>query len=514
MKMPRGMLGLATVVTTLALSAGFAEAQNRFRTNTPLPGGGGGGFPGGRGIGIGAGVLVPGLIEAMRPRGPAYAEEFDVEDDTPRRPRRPKAKPKTPVKVAVPRASQPRHVAPARQTPPPRQARPAPPRVPPVSIPAVSEQRLVREEVLIEVANAAQLDAVLRRHQLTQLASTRLELANTTILRARVEGGRSARQALQQMAGDARIAAAQPNYLYALQQEAQKASAVEPASPPPPERKPQYVLDKLGVTTAQKHASGEKIRIALIDTGVDETHPEISGAVSARFDALIGAPDTREHGTAMAGAMIARASLRGVAPRSDLVVARAFGGGAAANGTSFQILQSLEWAAGQGARVFNLSFAGPQDRLMARELEGARARKIIAVAAMGNAGPNTPALYPAAEPSVLAVTATDAADAVFAKANTGRHVAIAAPGVDVIAAAPEGKYAFSSGTSIATAHVAGLVALMLEKNPDLDLAGVRQVLAATAEDLGPKGPDPVYGAGRANAEAAVLRASEALRARP
>ena len=164
--------------------------------------------------------------------------------------------------------------------------------------------------------------------------------------------------------------------------------------------------------------------------------------------------------------------------------------------------------------MFNLSFAGPQDRLMGRELEGARARKIVSVAAMGNAGPNTPSLYPAAEPSVLAVTATDAADAIFPRANTGPHVAISAPGVDVIAAAPSGQYAFSSGTSIATAHVAGLVALMLERNPDLDLAGVKRILAATAQDLGPKGMDATYGAGRANAEAAVARAAEEAAKRP
>ncbi len=69
--------------------------------------------------------------------------------------------------------------------------------------------------------------------------------------------------------------------------------------------------------------------------------------------------------------------------------------------------------------MFNLSFAGPQDRLMGRTLEGAQAKKIIAIAAVGNAGPGTPPLYPAAEPSVLAVTATDASDAVFNRANTG-----------------------------------------------------------------------------------------------
>lgn len=498
-------IGLASAIAALTLGFGLAEAQAQRRGGISVPTNDGPRMPPGRGrggFGIGPGIFVPGLIDAVRPRGPVIVEEYDVEEERPRRPRRPKAKPTPKV---------------ARQIAPPRPARPVPPRIPPVSVPVASEQRLVAEEVLFEVTNPANAEAVLRRHRLTQLTSTRFELANATIIRARIEGGRSARQALQQMAGDARIASAQPNYLYTLQQDGQpqavqKASATEP--PPAPERKPQYVLDRLGLTGAQKLASGEKIRIALVDTGIDDSHPELSGAVTARFEAATGGPDGREHGTAMAGALVARASLRGAAPRAELLAARAFGGDAKTSGTSFQILQSLDWAAGQGARVFNLSFAGPQDRLMGRELEGARARKIVSVAAMGNAGPNTPSLYPAAEPSVLAVTATDAADAVFPRANTGGHVAISAPGVDVIAAAPSGQYAFSSGTSIATAHVAGLVALMLERNPDLDLAGVKRILAATAQDLGPKGFDATYGAGRANAEAAVARAAEEAAKRP
>jgi len=368
----------------------------------------------------------------------------------------------------------------------------------------------------------------MRRHRLTPLATTRFVLANATITRARVDGGRSARQVLQQMAGDARIASAQPNYLYALQQEPQKSETAAPAEPqkasiapaaaePAPVAKPQYVLDRMAVADAHRLAQGAKVKVALVDTGLDDAHPELQGVIAGRFDALgTDATGTLGHGTALAGAIVAKSTLRGISPSAELLAARAFGSaaGTAAQGTSFQILQALDWAAEQGARVLNLSFAGPQDRLMGRSLEGARTRKIIAVAAVGNAGPGTPPLYPAAEPSVLAVTATDASDAVFNRANTGRQIAIAAPGVDVIAAAPEKGYTFSSGTSMAAAHVSGLVALMLERNPELDLAGVRRVLAATAQDLGPKGPDTIFGAGRVNAAAAVARAAEEAAKRP
>lgn len=512
----------------------LAQYLNRSRGNTggdgfPSRGGGGGGrFPGrGGGFGFDPGVFLPPLIDAVRPRGrpPVYVEDDD--DDVPVRPRR---RPKPVQARAAPQRVQP-------PRPPVRQARPTPPRIPPVSIPVASERRYVPDEVLIELRDAGQLANVLRRHQLTELGTLRFVLPGVSVLHARVEGGRSARQVLQQIAGDARIAAAQPNYLYTLQQdakpqdgaaqasapqapvqpepappEAQKAAAIEsPAAPPAPQPKPQYVLEKLGVEGAHRLAQGAKVKVALIDTGLDDAHPELKDVIAGRFDALGTDPaGTLEHGTAMAGAIVARQTLRGVSPGAELLAARAFGGPASAKaqGTSVQILQSLDWAAEQGARVVNLSFAGPQDRLLGRSLEGARSRKIIAIAAVGNAGPGTPPLYPAAEPSVLAVTATDAQDAVFNRANTGAQVGIAAPGVDVIAAAPEGRYAFSSGTSIAAAHVSGLVALMVERNPDLDLAGVKRILTATAMDLGAKGADPVYGAGRADAAAAVARASE------
>jgi subtilisin family serine protease len=106
---------------------------------------------------------------------------------------------------------------------------------------------------------------------------------------------------------------------------------------------------------------------------------------------------------------------------------------------------------------------------------------------------------------VIAVTATDADDRIFAQANTGSYIAVAAPGVDVIAAEPGKRYGFSSGTSMAAAHVSGLVALMLEQRAGLDLASVRAILSETALDLGPRGPDRVFGAGRINAAAALAR---------
>ena len=135
-----------------------------------------------------------------------------------------------------------------------------------------------------------------------------------------------------------------------------------------------------------------------------------------------------------------------------------------------------------------MSFAGPPDPALHRSLEAAHKKGIVLVAAAGNAGPKSPPLYPAADPNVIAVTATDADDKLFAQSNRGRHIAVAAPGAQILVAIPDGSYEVSSGTSYSAAEVSGIVALMLERKGDLTPDKVRDILLATAKDLGPKGP--------------------------
>lgn len=414
-------------------------------------------------------------------------------------------------------------------------------------VPALDETRFVPDEVLFELAPDAEADVVLRRYGATLIARQRFELAGVTIIRAKLEAGRDLRAVLTQMGDDSSIAGAQPNFLFELQQGSAlkpggASGATDPATassdagdrqvpglrlgePTTAARSgtvvrrvlpPQYVVDKLRLGEARKFALGRGIRVGMIDSGVDMEHPEISGSVLAYLDAVDGQATPHAHGTAMATAIVAHGELQGVAPAARLIVARAFGGTQAttANGKSFQILTALEWVVQQRAKVVNLSFAGPQDRLLSKALSGAKERGVIAVAAAGNGGSRAAPLYPGADPSVIAVTATDADDRVFADANRGSYIAVAAPGVDVLTAEPAGRYAFTSGTSIAAAHVSGLVALLVEKQPELDANGARRVLSESAVDLGSKGRDPTYGAGRVDPAAALARVLPVATARP
>src|SRR3989442_302433 len=189
----------------------------------------------------------------------------------------------------------------------------------------------------------------------------------------------------------------------------------------------------------------------------------------------------------MAGAIGSHQRLLGIAPSAQLIAIRAFSSTAAkAESTTFNIMKGLNFAVSNGARIVNMSFAGPRDPSLERELAAAYDKGVILIAAAGNAGPKSPPLFPAAaDKIVIAVTATDMDDKLFAGANRGKYIAIAAPGVDILVPAPESSYQLTTGTSVATAHVSGIVALMLERNPRLTPAEVRGILIRSAKRLGP-----------------------------
>ena len=184
----------------------------------------------------------------------------------------------------------------------------------------------------------------------------------------------------------------------------------------------------------------------------------------------------------MAGAIASHQKLIGIAPGARILDVHAFSNKAAtAESTTFQILKCIDWSVLQGA--LNMSFAGPRDPSMERALKAAYDRNVMLVAAAGNAGPASPPLFPGADPHVIAVTATDIDHKLFPGANRGHYVAIAAPGVDILVPAPEDTYQLTTGTSVASVELSGVVALMLERNPRLRPADVRRILTKTATRL-------------------------------
>jgi subtilisin family serine protease len=212
----------------------------------------------------------------------------------------------------------------------------------------------------------------------------------------------------------------------------------------------------------------------------------------------------------MAGAIVAHARLTGVSPSARILAVRAFASsGTSDESTSITLLRSIAWAVANGARVINMSFAGPRDPEISRALAAASKKGVVLVAAAGNAGPKSAPLYPAADPNVIAVTATDANDRLFSHANRGRQIAVAAPGVDILVPAPRGTYQMTTGTSVAAAQVSGIAALLLDLDPTLTPQALKAILLKTAHDLGPKGRDDQFGAGLADAYRAARSVTNA-----
>lgn len=427
---------------------------------------------------------------------PRQRQATPVREPTPKlvqRPERPK-----PVAAPVARPQPPKPAL-AKSPPPTRRQPPAPAPVPTMGPLGPAEPGEVPGEVLFalkSVAPAKSLTEILRRERLGLVSTDTFTLVPVTLHRARFKDRRSVAEVVATLARDPRIASAQANHVYGLVGDAMPALSGA-----------QYAVGKLRLKEAHASVTGKDVTVAVIDSEPDGGHPALRDALTERHDALDGGkPATAHpHGTAIAGIVGARAQLASAAPEARLLAIRAFSGEtrAGAQGTTLHVLRGLDWSEKKGARVVNMSFAGPWDAALSEFLAAGTMRGVVYVAAGGNAGPASPPLFPAADPNVIAVTATDAEDRLFPAANRGSHLCVAAPGVDILVAAPNGGYGLLSGTSMAAAQVSGVVALMLQAKPGLKPAEVRAALTRSARDLGPPGPDREFGAGFADAEGAV-----------
>ncbi len=363
---------------------------------------------------------------------------------------------------------------------------------------AQTDQPYVPNEVIIAFApdtTAQAIDQFARRYDLTQAETQNFPLIGASLYRWRIGGNRTVASVINAAGAENIVASVQPNYYFTLQDAAVAVTRGDPS---------QYVLRELQIDKAHEIATGKDVLVAMIDSEIDSKHPDLGGTVTKSFDALGGGETPHLHGTEMAGAIGAHGKLLGIAPDARILAAHAFDDTAGiAKGTSYAVYKSLQWATDNGARVVNMSFAGPADPTLRRLVAATYGKGVALIAAAGNAGPQSEPLYPAADPNVIAVTATDSDDHVFKMANRGRHIAVAAPGVDIIALAPGGNYQLSTGTSIAAAHVSGIVALLLERKPSLTPSDVRGILIATAKLPGPPTPDSDFGAGLVGAYRAL-----------
>lgn len=297
-------------------------------------------------------------------------------------------------------------------------------------------------------------------------------------------------------------------------------------------RDKEYWLDDYGIRDAWGVTRGAGITIAVIDTGVDGSVRELSGAVvgGADFSGLGAAngqqpvgSDGSEHGTMVASLAAGRGTgagsgVIGSAPEASiLAISIGFGEGAADSDT--QIADAVTWAVDHGADVINMSLTRntldwPES--WDEAFLHAADNDVVVVAAAGNRGSGTVEVgAPATMPGVLTVSGVDVAGAAsFDASSQGITIGVAAPSEELVGVVPGGDYVRWAGTSGATPIVAGIVALVKAAHPDLDAANVINRVVASSRDVGAPGADYTYGFGLVDASAAVRRDIPAVTANP
>jgi minor extracellular protease Epr len=246
---------------------------------------------------------------------------------------------------------------------------------------------------------------------------------------------------------------------------------------------------------------GASVPIGVIDTGINASHEAlVSGRIEVHRlvedDSLD--PSRAIHGTAVAALLVGAADSRtpGLLPEAQLIAVDAFHTSAGDERADvFALVEAMDFLAGRGTRVLNLSLAGPPNAVLEEAIARLAAAGVVVVAAAGNGGPRAEPAYPAAYPTVIAVTAVDRSGAIYRRAGRGDHIDIAAPGVEVWTAASVRGARPKTGTSFAAPFVSAAAALLLGAEPNLAPADVRLRLKAAAQDLGETGEDPVFGAG-------------------
>jgi len=284
-----------------------------------------------------------------------------------------------------------------------------------------------------------------------------------------------------------------------------------------PDPEPQVLpwgIERIDAQDAWTQTTGSEIKVAVLDTGIDVSHPDISQNLAGGISFVKNSRDYDDdsgHGTHVAGIIAAQNNLQGVVgvgPDIDLYAVKVLN--KKGSGYISDIINGIQWCCDNNIQVINMSFGTSQySQAFADAVKAAYNQNIVLVAAAGNTfGGDVD--FPARFPEVIAVSAADSSNNLASFSAVGTEVDFAAPGVDIYSTSKSSTYDTFSGTSMAAPHVSGTAALILntkigDKNGDgiISPEEVKMRLQETAEDLGSPGTDDYFGAGLINSYQAV-----------
>lgn len=344
---------------------------------------------------------------------------------------------------------------------------------------------------------ASTLDKLARQYGLREVTAWPIKPLNLYCAVLEPPAGASREKLIEALAKDGRVALAQPLQSFSVYSDA---PANKPATTPG-YNDPYVGLQRGFIATdaaaAQAFASGHGVDVAIVDTGVDTSHPDLKGRVLGihnLVDADRQAFESDHHGTEVAGIIAAdrnnHLGIVGMAPQAMLSVYKACwysprNGAGIARCDSFTLAKALVAVIDSPARIVNLSLGGPADPLLQKLLVKLLYKGRIVIAALPPSG--SVGGFPDDTPGVITVRTS--------AASTAPAGVLSAPGNDILTTQPNGGYDFTSGSSMAAAHVSGIVALLLSISPDLNAKAIHHLLLQTSRTSG--------GLLQVNAEAAL-----------
>jgi subtilisin family serine protease len=374
--------------------------------------------------------------------------------------------------------------------------------------PAAGE--IIPGEVVVKWRDSGQVESVTASHGLTVVADLGASAELVTVVTTK---GRAVETVVAELEANPAVEYAEPNYVVTLANE----GSVTGVSVNDPQTAGQYSLDRMRVRDAWSHTTGGSNVIAVLDTGVQANHPDLSGRVLPGYNfvsSTTNAADDNGHGTWVAGIIAANANngygIAGISWTDKILPVKIMN--SSGTGSTSNLTSGIVWAANNGAHVINMSVGGfPYSKAVEDAVNYAWNKGAVLVGAAGNNGRQED-FYPASYANVVNVSATQVDDEFSHWSSYGPKVEVSAPGSSVLTTnctasscpnASWGSHTYISGTSFATPNVAGVIALIKARYPSYTPSQIVYRLYSTVDDLGYPGRDHRYGRGRVNALRAV-----------
>jgi len=357
--------------------------------------------------------------------------------------------------------------------------------------------RYVKDELILRFYRGVtrnEIEALLRKYNLITLDSE--HLSQIGHIKVRIPDSREVFEVIKEITKEYKIKAAEPNYISDIM-----------AVTDPLYKNQWYVSDIKFDMAWDKLISKNRIKVAVVDTGVDKEHPDLKDKILDGYNFVEDnndAVDKHGHGTFVSGIIAANSNdvgIKGLYEYAEIIPIRVMDDNGM--GTYEDVARGIIYAVDNGAKVINLSIGGyAYSFLLQDAVDYALENGCILVASGGNDGLRQ-AIYPAAYPEVIGISAIGQNGLILPLSNSGKHIDVTAPGENIISTGLNGEYLYATGTSASTAMVSALAAMLLIERADLSSSAIQRLVLQSAKDLGEKGRDKIYGSGKIDADSAL-----------